>query len=498
MTLPAVPWVFAATASPEPFGLDIEPGERSFTSPDEVERYVQKALWPAFEAERQRLRLIDLWYKGEQANPNVPRGATSELRNLLALSKTPWLGLVVTTIAQTMYGDGYRSPQARENSSPWRTWNANSFDVRQIAVHRAALAYGYSYTIVLPGVGPDGAKTSVLRGVSPQRMFAVYEDPAADDWPVYAMKVEPERGGTVELKVLDDTYVHYLKRTADGVVWQRSEGHSAGVCPVVRYCNQLDLDGRTPGEVEPFIPVASRIDKTSFDRLMVQHFNSWKVRYIAGMAQFADTEEEANAAKFKLRQQDLLVSEDPDTKFGTLDETNLGGFIESVEADIEALAAVAQLPNHLLTGKMVNLSAEALAAARAPLTQKVYERQVSFGASHAQMLRLAAKLEGDLDAANDVMARITWQDVEVRSLSQAVDALGKAAQMLGIPRQYLWARIPGVTQADVEEWADHALDDDPLSQFLRSQSDIRATSAGGALIGNDQQLGPPAPASQAP
>ncbi|WP_405498848.1 phage portal protein [Nocardia sp. NBC_00511] len=491
--MPAVPWVFAATASPEPFGLDIEPGEQSFANPAELVAYVGKSLWPAFEAERSRLRLIDLWYKGDQANPNVPRGATSELRNLLALSRTPWLGLVVTTIAQTMYGDGYRSPDAKGNSSPWRTWNANSFDVRQIAVHRAALAYGYSYTIVLPGVSPDGVKTSVLRGVSPQRMFAVYEDPAADDWPIYAMKVEPERGGVLDLKVFDDTYVHYLTRTNDGVKWLKSEGHSAGVCPVVRYCNQLDLDGRTPGEVEPFIPVASRIDKTEFDRLTVQHFNSWKVRTISGMANFAETDQEANLKKLKLRQEDFLVSEDPDTKFGTLDETNLTGFIAAAEADIEALAAVAQLPNHLLTGKMVNLSAEALAAARAPLTQKVYERQVAFGAAHSQMLRLSAKLEGDLDAANDVMARITWQDVEVRSLSQAVDALGKAAQMLGIPRQYLWARIPGVTQADVEEWADHALDDDPLSKYLRSQSDIRATPAGADLVAKDQELGVAAP-----
>ncbi|MFI7191471.1 phage portal protein [Nocardia nova] len=501
MTLPVVPWVFAATASPEPFGLDVPPGDRAFGSPKEVVDYVTKKLWPAFENERTRLRLIDRWYKGEQADPNVPRGATSELRNLLALSKTPWLGLVVTTIAQAMYCDGYRSPESAKNSAPWRTWMANNFDVRQIAIHRAALAYGYAYATALPGKAPDGTKTAVLRGMSPQRMYAVYEDPACDDWPVYAMQVEPERGGEIELKVFDDTYVHHLTRTNDRVTWVKSEAHQAGVCPVVRYCNSLDLDGRTPGEVEPFIPVASRIDKTSFDRLMVQHFNSWKVRYISGMANFADTEEEANAKKFKLRQNDLLVSEDPDTKFGTLEETSLAGFIDSVEADIESLAAVAQLPNHLLTGKMVNLSAEALAAARAPLTQKVYERQVAFSASHSQLLRLAANLEGDLGSASDVMARMTWQDVEVRSLSQAVDALGKAAQMLGIPRQFLWSRIPGVTQSDVTEWMDHALDDDPLSKYLRGIEDVRATPAGGALIGADQQLGqatPDVPMPKAP
>lgn len=478
MTVPlnAVPWAVAAASSPEPFNVALSEG--AFTSPEALIDYVRKTLWPQYETERTRLRVIDLWYRGEQANPNVPRGATSELLNLLSLSKTPWLGLVVTTIAQTMYADGYRSPESTKNlPGPWKTWHANSFDVRQIAVHRAALAYGYSYTTVLPGVGPDGAKCSVLRGVSPQRMFAVYEDPGADEWPIFAMKVEPLGGNKFELKILDDTFVHTLYKSDDKYTYIRSEAHYAGVCPVVRYANQLDLDGRTPGEVEPFIPVASRIDKTIFDRLMVQHFNSWKVRYISGMANFADSEEEANTKRMKLRQSDILVSEDPDTKFGQLDETGLAGFIAASSADIESLAAVAQLPSHLLTGQMINLSAEALAAARAPLTQKVFERQTAFGAAHSQMLRLSAKLEGDLGAAADVMARVTWQDVEVRSLAQAVDALGKAAQMLSIPKQYLWPRIPGVTQADVAEWTEHALDTDALSEYLRNQPAVSSAAS---------------------
>src|SRR5699024_1085837 len=118
-----------------------------------------------------------------------------------------------------------------------------------------------------------------------------------------------------------------------------------------------------------------------------------------------------------------LVAEDPDTKFGTLDETPLDGFVRAYESDIEALAATSQTPSHNLTGKMVNLSAEALAAARAPLSQKVFERQVSFGQSHVQALQLAAALEGDVVSAQDVSARVTWQDMEIRSLSQAVDAL---------------------------------------------------------------------------
>lgn len=447
-----------------------------FESQTALVAYVEKSMWPGFKAERDRLAVIDKWYRGEQGDANIPRGATKEHKQLLKLSKTPWLGLVVTTVAQAMYVDGYRSlsDSKPDAAAPWKTWNANDFDTRQVAIHRAALAYGYSYVVVTPGVAPDGSKRSVMRGVSPKRMYTVYDDPASDDFPVFAMHVDPKGADKASVKVYDSTSVHSLSIDGDKAVFQDSRSHDAGVCPVVRYTNNLDLDGRTPGEVEPFISIASRIDKTLFDRLLVQHFNSWKVRYIAGLADFADSEEEANAKKFKLRQNDILVSEDPDTRFGTLDETELKGFIEAAEADIEFLAAVSQLPNHLLTGKMVNLSAEALAAARAPLTQKIYERQVSFGASHARALRLAAAMQGDSASANDVMARVTWQDVEVRSLSQAVDALGKASQMLGIPKQDLWSRIPGVTQSDVDEWKQHALDDSPLNQYLNRMVDGRS------------------------
>src|SRR5690606_240233 len=102
--------------------------------------------------------------------------------------------------------------------------------------------------------------------------------------------------------------------------------------------------------------------------------------------------------------------------------------------------------------KLINLSADALVAARGGLMRKTAEWMKAFGASHAQLLRLGAYYEGDIEDARDVHGRVTWQDMEIRSLSQAVDALGKAYQMLGVPQEVLWSRIPGVDKSDVEEW----------------------------------------------
>jgi hypothetical protein len=46
-----------------------------------------------------------------------------------------------------------------------------------------------------------------------------------------------------------------------------------------------------------------------------------------------------------------------------------------------------------------------------------------------------------------------------------VDALGKAAQMLGIPPRGLWHRIPGVTDQELASWESMAAEADALGQL---------------------------------
>jgi len=127
---------------------------------------------------------------------------------------------------------------------------------------------------------------------------------------------------------------------------------------------------------------------------------------------------------------------------------------------------VSQLPPSW-SSRLVNLSADALAAARAATTQKIFERKTNFGASHNQLLRLAAHIEGDAGAAKDFEATVTWADTEVRSLSQVVDAWGKAAAMLGVPKWATWAKLPGVTEDEARVWWNTLLEDSPEAEFLR-------------------------------
>jgi hypothetical protein len=449
-------------------------------SPQAARDLTVKQLLPKLREDQERLDRIDRWARWSHDDAHRPKHSSPEYRELISRAQTPWLGLVVTAVAQALYVEGYRGADGND-AAPWKVWQANGMDARQIAVHRAALTYGLAYVTVLPGTDPITREPMpVLRGVSPRRMVAFYADPADDEFPYVALRADPMLvNGTSgwRLRLYDDTNIHWMTADTTGgdVQHVRSEAHDLGVCPVVRYANQIDLEGRADGEVEPFIPAAARIDQTVFDRLVVQRFASWKVRTIAGMTKppelagdLTDAERAAalEAAKLRLSVDNILVAEDHDTKFGVLDETPLDGFIKGHDADVRDLAAVTQTPPHHLLGQMANLSAEALAAAEASLSRKVEERKHSLGESHEQTLRLSAHAMGDETAARDTTAQVRWRDMESRSLAQVADALGKIATMLKVPVQALWPRIPGWTQQDVENAKQLVTDGDATAQLL--------------------------------
>lgn len=419
-------------------------------------------LIPGWTKERQNLDVIDSWMRWNPEKVRVPNHADQEEKYLRDLAETPWLSLVVTTVAQQLVGELVRSSERDDTAALWRPWIRNRMPSRQRAIHRAALGYGYAYTQVMPG--DSGA---VIRGYSPRDMYAVYADPVEDEYPMYYMRVRGNHRVVVDEEAvytlgLQDGKLHYITHDL----------HNAGVAPAVRYSNQIDLEGRTPGEVEPFIPIAQRINKTTFDRLLLQHHSSWKVRTATGLEE-PKSEEDAAKRKLILRQNDILTGGDG-VQFGTLPETSPDGMIRAEEANIEALAAVSQTPAHALTGKMINLSADAITEARAMLDLKAGERKVGFGDSHVQTLRLASHVEGREEDANDFTLTMYWADLESRSMSQAADALGKMATMLGIPAEKLWDRIPGVTPDIAESWArfkkDNPSADEQLVKALNSQS----------------------------
>lgn len=412
------------------------------------------------DGECEPLAEIRRYWKGRQAPPAViPSSAPREVREMARMARVNICAIVVDSLAQSMFVDGFRTKDSADDLEVWKIWQANKMDARQTGIHRAALAYGASYAVVLPG-----DPLPVIRGVSPRHMTALYGE--SPDWPMWAL----EDLGRGLWRLYDEDGVYFLEndKTSSGgsqdFSFIESRQHGAGVTPVVRYLDEEDLDadddvsvgdatggGRDRlvlpmrGQVAPLVPVQDQIDLTTFNLQVAQHYGAFRQRWIIGWT--AETEEKVlKAAAAKV----WTFDENPeDMKLGEFEQTNLDGYIKSREASMRHAAALSQTPVHELIGDLVNLSAEALAAAEAGHDRKVNERETLAGESHEQTMTLAGRFAG-FDVPAD--AQVVWRDTSARAFSATVDALGKLVQMLGIPPQELWERVPGATSQDVERW----------------------------------------------
>lgn len=472
---------------------------------------VVRRILPDFRREQTSLQRIDDYVRGEQDEPFKPDEQDGpETRALLKRSIANVLPLVVGGIAQTLKMTGYRRSDQAENAKAWATWQANGWDARQDALHRASLTYGVAYSVVLPG---DTA--AVMRPVSPRRMLAVYADQAADEWPLYALEEATERGpdgaARSRLKLYTDGVIHYLSAESgtDELDYIETREHRLGVCPVVRFPCELDLEGRYTGEVEPLISYQDRVNQATFDTAMVQSFGAFVIRTLTGSTlpgmpgtpEGGETGDRqvARRAKLQIGADRILSAQDPEARFGSLPATPLDGHLSSRDQTLRDLALRAQMPPHAFLGTGTNVNAEALAATEAGLQRKGANHRLTFGESHEQDLRLAALAEGDLEGWEDREAASVWGDTEARSLAQTADAIVKlAGPEVQVDPDLLLPMLPGWTQRDLDqarEYRERMRAEavvDSLSAELSRQSGTTPTSSTGGVPGNDPSSRTPA------
>jgi hypothetical protein len=415
-------------------------------------------------AERAALDRVRRYWKGRQPLlPVLPTNTPEPVKALARIARVNVCGIVVDTLAQSTFVEGYRASGDAENSPVWQTWQANRLDARQTGLHRATFAYGAAYTVVLPG-----DPLPVIRRRSPRNLTALYGED--EDWPIAALEdLGFAPNGTRSWRMLDEQSIYYFEEASDGrLLFLSRDDHRMGVTPVVRFLDEDDLDAEDepvpadygqvrPGEdleapargqIAPLTAVQDQIDVTTFGLLVAQWYSAFRQRYAIGWVA-DDEKKKAQASASQLWTFDKPAQGENAMSVGEFGQTDLSGYIRSREASLRHAATLSQTPVHELIGELVNLSAEALAAAEAGKDRKVDERKVLLGESHEQTFELVAGLTGETVSED---AQVIWRDTTARSFGATVDALGKLTQMLGIPPQELWERVPGASQQDVERW----------------------------------------------
>lgn len=436
-----------------------------------------------------RAEVFDLaydYFHGDHLLPYAPQSASDQIVDLQNRSITNWIPLLVNLPTQVSYVEGYRRGESfsadpaspigstKRFSPEYGCWQENRMDGKQATIYHSALLYGQSFVHVNT-VHPSGRiKVEVL---STRNTVAFFDDPVNDIRPllVLTIKTYARDEKTPGLAILwDDTYRYELTLNEKGEFAFIGEPvpHGATECPVIRYtCGAPDDEGRSLGVVNAtLIRLQDRVNQAAFSTNITADFGAFKVRTAAGLQvnykiDSATGEPLLDAAgnpvpePIAVSQAKMLISENPETKFGQLDETPLGGYLSNEDQATKNLAAIAQFPLHALIGNVSNLSAEALAALEQQFMRQMQSFQVSWGESHEELFRLLAEAMGDMEGAMSYGGEVRWRDMTSKAFGAVMDGLGKASQMLGVPSRGLWPLIPGLSSGDIADLEELAEDE---------------------------------------
>ena len=415
-------------------------------------------------------RLHD-YAQGQSVIPHIPRQASPELRKLALVARTAWGGLIIDSVAERLAVDGITATDPRFDDMAWGWWQASGLDAMQAQIHTDALLCGDTHVLVWPG--RDGAPPTI-RGLDRRDSTGIRRGTSAFELVEAMYRWQPDRNGPELATLYDAEAAHMFARSTRGatphpiVRWWRPESdevwigpsdewvpidviaHGMGVCPVVRIPNVPDLRGDGVSDLAAHMPAIDRITETVMGRLTAGKFGAFRQQWATGIelgtqvdAQTgepvlgADGQPLTAGAPFKYGSDLVWTSENPETRFGSFEATDLRPIIEAVEQDIKHLAAVSRTPAHYLLGSSANPpSAEALLAAESGLVAKVGRRQLGFGEAWEQVIRVAAIAAGEGELAADQALQVTWRNTQVRSPGAVADALLKLRQA-GIPLEVL-------------------------------------------------------------
>ena len=78
--------------------------------------------------EKDRLAVIHQYLRGKQDHAGVPRGVPDDVRRLARLARVNVMKIVVNSVTQCLFVDGFRQKLQAEDAPAWQVWQANKMD----------------------------------------------------------------------------------------------------------------------------------------------------------------------------------------------------------------------------------------------------------------------------------------------------------------------------------------------------------------------------------
>jgi hypothetical protein len=217
--------------------------------------------------------------------------------------------------------------------------------------------------------------------------------------------------------------------------------HTEACMPCVPMLNTPTMQGFGISDLNVVIPLQDAVNKLLADMLVNSEYVAFPQRFATGLEIPTDPEtgRPLDRERFLSSVSRLWVAEDPNVKFGQLSESDGSGYVRQMETLIQHVAAQTRTPPHYLLGQSGAFpSGESLKATETGLVAKVKRKQVNYGETWEEAMRLAFLYRGDTVRGAAANAETLWADPESRSEGELVDALIKL-QSIGYPLEVLWA-----------------------------------------------------------
>lgn len=415
--------------------------------------------------------LIESYRKGKHPIPSIIQRAkvTRAYRMLLEFSETNYARLIVKAASSRMEIGGIRSPDRTVSDEVWKVWQENRMDAESKRGNETVIAHGRCFAVIWPRPGDERPQITLE---DPATVIVEYREGSRYD-----------RVAATRMWVDDDKVPHATLYTPEALYKFTGPKHSSGqpgtqwtprevpgerwplpnryeLVPVVEIATGRELApgrfGSACGDLEDHLSHLDRINILEFLRLVIAFTAGFPIRAVIG-DKIIEDDDGNPIAPFELAADIIAQFEDPNVKLQELKATDLKGFGDALDRDVESLAGVSLTPSYYLRSIPIqNVNADAIRASDAPLNSRVADHKPEMGEGYEEVNRVAGKMlpkPVDLDDS----AEVYWVNRELRSLSEKADAATKLKDVL--PRQVIWEEVFDATQDQVTRWESMEMSD---------------------------------------
>jgi hypothetical protein len=411
-------------------------------TPAELGATIEKLLKDA-NVEWARLRTLQKKLEGKLTRTWMPANADQEYKDLFRKSSSPWPEFAQDVNAQGCSVDGYSDAELFETA-----WLGSGMEGRQALINREAVGLGYSYIATLPHDDPDRV---VMRPMSAHKTYAVFANPW-DEHPsmvLHLVSGSTQKPDTQRWMFIDETEVYDFRGAASTPRDVKVQEHGLDHAPVSRIAASFDDEPKSV--IAPAFPIYHRIVDATFTLQMVQRYGAFPQKYMGG----------GRLGDVRIAVDSMIHAEGEEgenVRFGTFEAADLEKVVKALQEHlIEFFSFLHIPPIYGPVATIANVSAEATATLEAGYFRNIGEIRKPLAEGYDLAFRDAAEMLGR--EVPSPGSKVSFSDIQTRSLAQAVDAIQKllsAPEGKQPPLEMVFALIPGWSVTDAIQAAQSA------------------------------------------